>query len=1126
MKYIKPILFSILFIFLFTLTSCSKCFSCNKDEETQNQNQSFEIVYEANYDNSYYIVTGLKNVSNYNIVIPNEHEGKPVKQIKEKAFYNYTNLSSVVVPNSVVEIGKSAFEGCNNLRALTIPFVGCNKESLDGQFYEIFGKEEYIPNTLEEITFNGDVAIPDEAFTGNQYIKTINIKSSIPLIGKTAFTDCPNLESINVEEGNQAYKSIDGNLYSKDGSVLIQYAVGKDLENFQIPSGVKYIGDYAFFKNKKLKTLTMNNELISIGVSAFTYCSNLQTINFSENLETIKDLAFMECSSLKEVIIPDSLKNMGKWAFVLCNNIEKITLPFIGLNTTEYEFNFLGIIFGALNASDNNAAVPISLKEVTITGVRVPAYAFYGCTNIKTIKMPNALSIGTGAFESCINLDNVELARCISFIGENVFRNCSSLDNVYFRGKIEYWCDIEFSDPTSNPMYYATKFYMLDDSNNYYHVTSLEIPNTIETIGDYQFYGFDFVTNINLPNTITSIGISAFTSCSRLKIIQIPNSVTTIGAAAFKYCYDLKNIEFSIDSTLTTLNNYVFSYCSSLTTFTLPNSITTISSNAFEGCSGLIKIKLTNNITTIDENAFYECSNLSIYCEPTTKPSGWNQNWNITNQPVFWGINETNLIELDNIEYILDSNNNTAKLVKYKGDDKTLEIPSKITHNKKEYNVISIESCAIARRSNLTKLIIPNDIEKINYSAIINCVNLESITIPYLGTELDATTNNHFGYIFGASSYLENENYVPTSLKEVIIKKGTFLPNYAFYNCSKINTIEIPSTLTTYFRYSSTFAGCKELKRNIYEDGYYLGNSENPYLLLLSVNPSKDYLKVHQDTKLISGYILNCIFVPSIEFSNNIIFIGAGSFDKSGTTNVYYNGTISDWLNINFEDAYANPMLNAKHFYLKNELNQWEEITEIHIPNTVTSISAYQFTGFENQTIFIPESITNIDQLAFYFNTSLQIYCEAKSSPSGWPTQLKEEGSIYFGVTKDTFVEKDNIQYVLDQNTNTATLTKYLGTSTDVNIPSAINHLGKEYIVTSIGSYAFYKCSNLIIVTIPKSITSISKYAFYECINLNAYCEVNSSPDNWEHGWMYPNRPIYFGVSSQNLFIKDDNTLN
>ncbi len=100
--------------------------------------------------------------------------------------------------------------------------------------------------------------------------------------------------------------------------------------------------------------------------------------------------------------------------------------------------------------------------------------------------------------------------------------------------------------------------------------------------------------------------------CSSLTDITIPNGVTKIGEYAFQNCINLTQI-------------------------TIPNNVTSIGNCAFRGCNSLEQITIPNGVTKIGYYAFSDCPNLTIYCQASSQPSGWDTNWNYDNRFVWWG---------------------------------------------------------------------------------------------------------------------------------------------------------------------------------------------------------------------------------------------------------------------------------------------------------------------------------------------------------------------------------------------------------------------------------------------------------------------------------------------------------
>jgi len=154
---------------------------------------------------------------------------------------------------------------------------------------------------LESIVIpEGITSIDEGAFTGCKNLKSVTIPASVTEIGEYVFFNCPALTSITVNENNQIFKSIDGNLYYKynDEEILVQYAVGKTNKTFTVPDGITEIGDEAFRLCKSLKNIVIPDSVTYIGEDVFSGCENL-TIKGSagseaENYANVCGMSFEE----------------------------------------------------------------------------------------------------------------------------------------------------------------------------------------------------------------------------------------------------------------------------------------------------------------------------------------------------------------------------------------------------------------------------------------------------------------------------------------------------------------------------------------------------------------------------------------------------------------------------------------------------------------------------------------------------------------------------------------------------------------------------------------------------------------------------------------------------------------
>ena len=140
-------------------------------------------------------------------------------------------------------------------------------------------------------------------------------------------------------------------------------------------------------------------------------------------------------------------------------------------------------------------------------------------------------------------------------------------------------------------------------------LTSITIPNNVNSIGYEAFYNCTGLTDIIIPDSVTSIGDEAFYNCSGLTGITLPDSVTYIGDSAFFGCESLTSI--TIPNSVNSIDDEVFCNCSGLTSIIIPDSVTSIGEGAFSGCSGLTNIIIPDSVTYIGNSAFTKCTNLN-----------------------------------------------------------------------------------------------------------------------------------------------------------------------------------------------------------------------------------------------------------------------------------------------------------------------------------------------------------------------------------------------------------------------------------------------------------------------------------------------------------------------------------
>lgn len=196
---------------------------------------------------------------------------------------------------------------------------------------------------------------------------------------------------------------------------------------------------------------------------------------------------------------------------------------------------------------------------------------------------------------------NVLSAQCCFDEGDFCYR-------IIGEGKVSITCCIY--SPTSVNIPSSVTHNWNDDSVRTY---------TITAISEDGFFGYSSLTSVNIPNSVTSIGGGAFSLCSSLTSVNIPNSVTSIGGDAFCLCESLTSV--NIPNSVDTIGYGAFCACSSLTSVNIDNGVTTIEFDAFSGCSSLTSVTIPNSVTTIGGDAFSGCSSLtSVTCLATNPP--------------------------------------------------------------------------------------------------------------------------------------------------------------------------------------------------------------------------------------------------------------------------------------------------------------------------------------------------------------------------------------------------------------------------------------------------------------------------------------------------------------------------
>ncbi len=896
-----------------------------------------------------------------------------VTSIGNNAFHNCSGLTGVTIPYGVTSIGSNAFINCTGLTSVTIPY--------------------------------GVTSIGGYAFDNCSGLTSVTIPNSVTSIGNYAFADCYALTSV----------TIPNRVTSIESGV---FADCSGLTSVTIPNSVTSIGKGAFSGCSGLTGVTIPNSVTSIGNSAFADCIGLTSVTIPNSVTNIGNSAFFDCSGLTGITIPNSVTSIGDKVFEGCRGLTGVTIP-----------------YGVTSIGSNAFSGCSGLTGVTIPNsvTTIGESAFAWCRGLTSVTIPNSVTnIGNSAFFYCYGLTSITIPNSVTTIGESAFAACTSLKTVYNfssleltkgstnNGYVAYYADKVINAPNGSvegdyvfsvvdgantlcvyignggeitlPADYKGENYVIgaDVFKNNTALTSITIPSSVTSIGDYAFYDctslktvYNF-SSLELTKGSTGNGYVAYYAD---KVINAPNGSVegdyvfrivdgantlcgyignggeitlpadykgenyVIGADVFKNNTAL--IGVTIPNSVTNIGNSAFEGCTGLANIIIPNSVTTIGNSAFYGCSGLSRVTIGKNVKTIKDNAFSVCRNLSdvINTSSLNIVKGSADNGYVGYYADLLINANDDLLEGDFVFGVIDGNNT---LCGYIGNGGEITLPA--NYNGENY---LIGKRAFYHRSDLVSITIPNSVTSIGYRVFYGCSNLKRI-------------------INFSSCYLN-----PYSYDCIVINA----PNGSIEGDFVFGVIDGKNALCEYIGNDTEIV----LPAN-YKGGDYIISSKFQGVTKITL---PDFVK-----EIVHRQFQKCVDLNSIVMPDNITSIGAYAFQYCDLLSIHIPATVKEigdyaftW-NLNLSSITVdknNPVYYVPDGY-KNIIMERATNKIVFackgavIPETATAIGNGAFNGVGGiESITIPAGITSIGDWAFDGCRDLKVIYALSETPVELP---------------------------------------------------------------------------------------------------------------------------------------------
>lgn len=644
---------------------------------------------------------------------------------------------------------------------------------------------------------------------GDKYanITVKDLRTYTDNIDLSVYSDYDKIESLEGLGYARKASVIDASKLSKVKIIKDNEFQNCEFKKFGMPSNIVEIGKEAFFNCVNLETVDLPQSLITIQSEAFRNCKALDGVVLPQKIAKIGNNAFAICESLKSIVIPDGINatienagddsavGIGGGVFDGCINLSSVKL---GAGMTAIPAGFL---------SNTSSLRSIEIPE-KIVKIMDSAFSGSGLLSIDLSANTGITAIETAVFDKCVNLQSVKLPESIDTIEERAFNSCKSLSDFSFVSNLKKlktigssafaYCAFEsIQTPESLESISSYAFY---NNPNLQEVTIKDFSelegDVIKSIGRYAFSESKQLkkvvlptTNENNPQVKIEIGDYAFSKCKSLGSINFPANVTEIGAYAFNECGASTRILNENEEKYVNMTKLENQYVTGLKYADLSKcSQLTLGDHAFYKCINLEKVTLPKELTSIPKYAFAECATPILQSNGTqVKALGvkaLEREWYHGLKTVVMG---------DKVSEIGDYAFNQDHSLVING-----ELPS---------SLVTIRTQAFRGCESLKSVILPRCIEYIGSYAFADTSRIANEVMSKTATlNLDASYANNLQYV-GASAF--EKSAIKSFIMD---KNAPLTKVYerTFYDCQYLETVSLGKNIANIA--DAALAACLRLK--------------------------------------------------------------------------------------------------------------------------------------------------------------------------------------------------------------------------------------------------------------------------------------------------------------------------